>query len=78
MRATHGTAIYTGGGIYNIIGETDNGLWFMGGPDWCSLFDSDVTEEDEYTDMVCYNNDWCEKHEVKVLWIVLDIQTVKG
>lgn len=66
MRATHGTAIYTGGGIYNVIGETDNGLWFMGGSDWCSLFDSDVTEEDEYTDMVCYNNDWCEKHEVKV------------
>ena len=68
MRATHGTAIYTGGGIYNVIGETDNGYWFFGGPDWCSIVDSDIREEDKENnnDLVCYYNDWLEKHEVKV------------
>lgn len=68
MRATHGTAIYTGGGIYNVIGETDNGYWFFGGPDWCTIVDSDIREEDKENDddLVCYYNDWLEKHEVKV------------
>lgn len=67
MRATHGTAIYTGGGIYNVIGETDNGHWFFGGPDYCTILDSDVREKDETEDdLACYYNDWLEKHEVKV------------
>ena len=67
MRATHGTAIYTGGGIYNVIGETDNGYWFFGGPDWCTIVDSDIRERDEENDcLACYYNNWLEKHEVNV------------
>lgn len=66
MRAIHGTAIYTGGGFYNVIGETDDGHWFFGGYDYCCIANSDVREKNEYGDLACFYNDWAEKHEVEV------------
>lgn len=63
MKATHGTAIYTGGGIYNIIGELDNGLYFFGCWDYLAIYDADVRTYDEsYDDLVCYNPNWCDEH----------------
>ena len=66
MKATHGTAIYTGGGIYVVIGELDNGLWFCGNNDWCGIFDEDTrTYDQENDDLACFWSDWCDQHEVK-------------
>ena len=67
FRATHGTAIYTGGGIYNVIGQLDNGLWFYGGNDYIEVFDEDTRTYDEVNDgLACYWNDWCDKHRLEV------------
>lgn len=66
MKAIHGTAIYTGGGIYVVIGELDSGLWFCGNNDWCSIFDEDTrTYDNDNDDLACFLNEWCEAHEVK-------------
>lgn len=66
MKATHGTAIYTGGGLYIVIGELDNGLWFYGNSDWCAVYDEDTRAYDYENDgLACCWTDWCEKHEVK-------------
>ena len=65
MKALHGTAIYTGGGLYVVIGELDNGLWFYGNYDWCAVFDEDIRTYDEVNHgLACFWNDWCEKHIV--------------
>ena len=67
MKIKHGTAIYTGGGFYTVIGELDNGLYFNGCNDWCAAFDEDTrTWDEEKDDLACFYNDWCEEHEVKV------------
>lgn len=48
MKFTKGTAIYTGGGYYTIIGETDQeGVYFFGCTDFCELTTLDPREEDE-------------------------------
>jgi len=48
MTFTHGTAIYTGGGCYIVIGETDeSGLYFFGCTDFCELMRFDPRTEDE-------------------------------
>lgn len=65
LKAVHGTAIYTGGGIYVCIGQLNNGKYFCGSIDYCSVFDADTREinEDE-DDLACFWPDWCEKHEI--------------
>ena len=66
MKALHGTAIYTGGGFYTVIGELDNGYWFCGNNDWCAIFDEDTRTWDyENVELACFDNEWCEAHEVK-------------
>lgn len=42
MRIKHGTAIYTGGGIYVVIGEIGDGKWFMGNNDFCAVTNFDT------------------------------------
>ena len=65
MKALYGTAIYTGGGQYSVIGELDNGYWFCGCSDWCDIFNHDVREQHETEDdLGCFWNDWCEKYDV--------------
>ena len=64
MKAIHGTAIYTGGGCYSVIGELDNGLWFNGCMDFCEIIDADVRTKDENGDLACFYNEWLEKHVV--------------
>ncbi len=67
FKATHGTAIYTGGGLYVVIGQLDNGLWFYGGTDFCDIFDEDTrTYDNENDGLACFWNDWCEKHRVEL------------
>lgn len=66
MKAIHGTAIYTGGGIYVAIGELDNGYYFYGSDYFCSIFDEDTRTYNFAEDgLACFWNDWCAKHEVK-------------
>ena len=66
MKALHGTAIYTGGGFYTVIGELDNDYWFCGNNDWCAIFDEDTrTWDNDNNGLACFWNDWCEMHEVK-------------
>lgn len=65
MRAVHGTAIYTGGGIYNIIGKTDNGLWFFADNDYLAIVNTDIRETCE-DGLACYYDRWLEEHEVDV------------
>ena len=52
MKVVHGTAIYTGGGQYTLIGELDNGLWFCGFNDYCAVtnFDTRTSVRDFYND----------------------------
>lgn len=67
MKIVNGTAIYTGGGCYSVIGKLDNGLYFNGCNDWCAAFDEDTRTVDKETgDLACFDNAWCEEHEVKV------------
>lgn len=64
MRAIHGTAIYTGGGCYSVIGELDDGRWFNGCMDWCEILDTDVRTVDENGDLMCFYNEWLDKHRI--------------
>ena len=57
--------MYTGGGIYVVLGETDNKLYFVGDMDGVELYNSDVREEDEHGDMVCFYPEWQDKHRVE-------------
>lgn len=64
MKIVNGTAIYTGGGCYSIIGRIDNGLWFNGWNDWCAIYDMDTRTKNEDGDLACfYNDEWCEEHD---------------
>lgn len=65
MRFTKGTAMYTGGGIYVVLGETDNGLYFLGNCDCVDIYNADVREEDENGDMACFYPEWEELHRVE-------------
>lgn len=56
MKFTKGTAIYTGGGVYICIGQTDTGLFFNGCPDFCILTDIDTRTEDEDGLICCYED----------------------
>lgn len=63
MKITNGTAIYTGGGNYTIIGKINNGLWFNGCNEWCAIFDEDTRTKNEDGELMCIYNEWCEKHD---------------
>lgn len=63
MKIINGTAIYTGGGCYSIIGKIDNGLWFNGCNDWCAIYDMDTRTKNEDGDFACFYYEWCEEHE---------------
>lgn len=66
MRAKHGTAIYTGGGIYSLLGELDNGLYFCGDNFYISIIDADCRTWNEKEDcLAVFYNDFIEAHEVK-------------
>lgn len=66
MRAKHGTAIYTGGGIYSLLGELDNGLYFCGDNFYIGIYNEDVRTWNKKEDCLAYfYNDWCEAHEVE-------------
>ena len=62
MKAIHGTAIYTGGGFYVVIGELDNGLYFHGNNDFLEILNDDPRQLDDAGELVCYDADWSEKH----------------
>ena len=64
LKATHGTAIYTGGGIYICIGQLNDGTYFCGNLDYCCTFDADTRSESEDGDLECLYTDWCEKHMI--------------
>ena len=56
MKFTKGTAIYTGGGWYTIIGETNKkGVYFFGCTDFCELTSLDPRTEDEDGLLIFYN-----------------------
>ena len=66
MKALHGTAIYTSGGIYVVIGELDNGLWFCGDNFGCTIYDQDTRTYDKVNDgLAWFWNEWCDNHVVK-------------
>ena len=65
MKFTKGIAIYTGGGFYVAIGQTDNGNYFYGCIDWCELFDTDTRTVNEYDELACMYNEWCDEHIIK-------------
>ena len=74
MKALHGTAIYTGGGQYSVIGELDNGYWFAGDNWGCNIFSRDVREYDEENgDLAFYWNPWCVLHDVTYMFDTKDI-----
>lgn len=64
MKIVKGTAIYTGGGCYSIIGKLDNGLWFNGCNEWCSVLSKDTRTLNKYEELACFCNNWCEKYDV--------------
>lgn len=64
MKIVKGTAIYTGGGCYSIIGQLDNGLWFNGCNEWRSVLTRDTRTFNEDGELACFYNDWCEKYDV--------------
>ena len=77
LRVEHGTATYTGGGFYTIIGELNNGLYFVGFNDYCCIIDVDprtkandaphepyeVYDDDE---LAIYYNDFLKVHTVEI------------
>lgn len=65
LKIKHGTAIYTGGGMYSVIGECDNGLYFNGNNDWFELIYADPREKDYFGDLCVFDNEWMEEHVVK-------------
>lgn len=65
MKALHGTAIYTGGGIYVLIGELDNGQFFFGDNWCCDIFDADTREIGEDDFLNCCYPEWQEQHIVE-------------
>lgn len=64
LKATHGTAIYTGGGFYICIGELNDGTYFYGGMFSCEIFDKDTRTENEDKDLECFYEEWCKKHRI--------------
>ena len=65
MKFTKGTAIYTGGGFYTIIGETDqDGIYFFGCTDFCELTSLDPRTEDE-DGLLIYYNEKIEPHIIE-------------
>ena len=66
MKVLHGTAIYTGGGFYTVLGEFDNGLWFFGGTEWFEVIDADCrTRDEKEDDLAAYYNEWLSKYVVE-------------
>lgn len=69
MRATHGTAIYTGGGFYICIGELDNGNYFVGGMDCIEIVNADprieIEDFDGWKSYGFDDIDWILEHEVE-------------
>ena len=77
LRIEHGTATYTGGGFYTILGELNNGLYFVGFNDCCYILDIDprtkaaeAPHEDyeifEPDDLAIYYGDFLEVHNVEI------------
>lgn len=66
MKITHGTAMYTGGGFYSVIGEIDDGNYFVGNTDWCCVVDADPREKDEFGEWNFFHIEWLEDHDVHV------------
>lgn len=64
MKITHGTALYTGGGFYSVVGEIDDGNYFVGNTDWCCVVDADPREKDEFGEWNFFYNEWLEDHDV--------------
>ena len=64
MNITHGTAMYTGGGFYSVIGEVDDGNYFVGTMDWCVVVDADPREKDEFDEWNFFHVEWLEDHDV--------------
>lgn len=65
LRATHGTACYSGGGFYIVLGETENGLYFVGGNDcdgYCELYDTDPRTKT--SELLNDYSEWCDIHRV--------------
>ena len=65
MRATHGTAIYTGGGFYICIGELDDGKYFFGGMDSIEILNANPKIEDEDGEWLGNNIDWILEHTIE-------------
>lgn len=63
MKILNGTAIYTGGGYYIVLGKIDNGLYFCGTNEWCAICDMDTKTENEDGDFACFDIEWFEKHD---------------
>ena len=64
MKITHGTAMYTGGGFYSVIGEVDDGNYFVGNTDWCVVIDTDPRCKDEFGEWNFFHIEWLEDHNV--------------
>lgn len=64
MKITHGTAMYTGGGFYTVIGEVDDGNYFVGNMDWCVVVDTDPRDSDEFGEWNFFHIEWLEDHDI--------------
>lgn len=63
LRATHGTACYSGGGFYIVLGETENGLFFVGGNEgYVDIFDTDPRTKT--SELLSDYPEWCDLHRV--------------
>ena len=62
MKITKGTAIYTGGGFYTVIGETEDGHWFVGFNEFCAVINFDPrTKDEEMDDLKIFYCDFTEE-----------------
>lgn len=66
LQITKGAAVYTGGGVYVILGKLSDGNYFV--QSTCfepSIFNGEITEHSEsIDDLVCFDSEWCENHDV--------------
>ena len=66
MKFAHGTAIYTGGGCYIVIGETDKkGTYFYGCTDFCEIMTLDPRTKNEYGDLICMYTEEIEPYVIE-------------
>jgi hypothetical protein len=66
MKAMHGTAIYTGGGLYITIGQLDNGYYFFGYYESCDIFKEDTRAIDEdNNELACLYPEWYEENRIE-------------